>query len=221
MFRLASAFADVHGLRSRTKRARIANAERMLRRCLDGARPRPRVAWSIGESLRVAGISWCSGLIGLLAAGHFDDIIGVLWRHRLVTHARSEELLNLLFAAPVAIGLLAFGSDSDLFAALSTARPESSFSCEDALQSLESPDDADALNSYRLECRRTCVLSEGTARNLSDAWRDWGPAKANLIQSDLDRSFPLHIYLQARHLTRAARRFALAIANEAAFSPWF
>jgi hypothetical protein len=222
MFRLASEFAKVHGLRSPTKRGRIASAERMLRRHMHGVRPRPAVAWSIGESLRLAGIAWCSGIIGLFAAGYFADIVGVLWCRKLISRDDQERLLDLVLVAPIATKLLACASDEELFDALS---PEQVVLSDEYQQPVTASNDSatryNDLSTYENECREACVLLESTVQTLNHAWKHWEQTKKDPNRIQLSRTFPHPVYAAARHFARTPIRCAIAIANGALHQQWF
>ncbi len=217
MLTLASNFAKVHKLKSKSKLRRAANAERMLRRYIDQKlRPGPFVAWDIGEALRLSGITWCNGLVALYAAGHFSDAVGVLWRRTLKSRIQGDALESLAGAAPIVVGLVNASTLKDLFATMAEEQSNFPESYSWKFTRTAPPEaTAEERDAFGIKCRTNCEIPIFIIDELNSVWPKWksmrSAVKANPALNALDHSFPDKAYAIATDRRRSSQQRALGI----------
>lgn len=138
-------------------------------------------AWALFEALRRVGIPWCSGFLGLFAAGHLQDVVGVLqclrwfywgdvwWADRL------EEIVTI---APIAVRGSSFLHDNSRWCDFDSGDPSDS--------------------RLALEARRRCTLEESVREALDMSWALWEECPRDVASLSAHfLNFPASAYVAA------------------------
>lgn len=161
------------------------------------SRPRPQKAWMLFEALRLAGVEWCSGLLGLFAAGYLTHVVGTLQCSR--EYWDGSESVDRL-AEIVASALAALGVDQE------TSLTEPSRIEDDRLSA----------------ARKSCTLDAELHHLLTKGFHSWTSLPTHEVGAlcRRDRHFPLAAYTYASDQTRTLVHRAQSVFHDRFWANW-
>jgi hypothetical protein len=191
-YEVAKQYGEIHKLRGQTKSESTRRAFSTLSRYVsEKSRPAAGIVWEIFESVRRAGVQWCSGFLGLFAAGYPDDVVGVLWcmrQHYYGDPWWADRLQALVVYAPLAIKGNLIGWEVD--------------------------------SASLTEARTICTLEEDLRNALEEAWKSWQSFDHRLESLCRYEDFPATAYARARDTRRDIRERETAIRADIFWVDW-